>query len=239
MILDKKEQNDFLCIAHRGAMGYEPENTLLSIRKALELKASWIEIDVHFIDNHLMVIHDDVIDHPKESKINIYGKKFDFLRSINVGKEQKIPILEEVLNLVDRKANLNIELKGDFTASPVCELIVDYVENYGWNYDNFLLSSFKYNELETAREILSNIPIGLLTRERKFACFDKARSLGACYLNVSIDILTDDVVKKAHDNNLKVLVYTVNSPEELMMVQKTGADGVFTNYIDLCINNSR
>lgn len=52
------QKNNLLCISHRGAMGHAPENTLSSIRKALELGAPCIEIDVHYVDEHLLVFHD-------------------------------------------------------------------------------------------------------------------------------------------------------------------------------------
>ena len=79
-----------LIIGHRGAMGHEPENTILSIEKAIRLGASWVEIDVQFVDGHLVVFHDDRLDRTTDGTGLISEKTWDYLRSLDAGKGQKI-----------------------------------------------------------------------------------------------------------------------------------------------------
>ena len=119
---------DFLCIGHRGAMGHAPENTLLSVTKALDLGVKWIEIDVYFIDKELVVIHDDRLERTTDGIGYVQEQSLDYLRSLDAGKGEKIPLLREIFDLIDGRAGINIELKGVNTAEPVVKLIRKYLK---------------------------------------------------------------------------------------------------------------
>lgn len=80
-----------LCIGHRGAMGHAPENTLLSMQKALELGAPWIEFDVYLVDGHLMVIHDKTLDRTTNGRGNVMDQTFAYLRTLDAGRGQNPP----------------------------------------------------------------------------------------------------------------------------------------------------
>ena len=99
-------------IGHRGASGYEPENTLRSFEKALELGCSWIELDVHVVGDQLVVIHDDDLSRTTDGFGLVSTSSFNYLRSLNAGKGEQVPILQEVLDLVGQRCRVNIELKG-------------------------------------------------------------------------------------------------------------------------------
>ena len=74
----------------------------------------------------------------------------------------------------------------------------------------------------------------MLTDKQDSTVFEIAGSLQAAFLNISLEIAEKEIIRKAHENGLRVLVYTVNSPDELIRVQQLGADGVFTDYVDVC-----
>src|SRR6056297_2287931 len=102
-----------LKIGHRGAMGYEPENTLRSFKKAIELNVDMVELDVYVCSSgELVVIHDDKVDKTTNGKGYVSEKSFDELRKLDAGMGEKIPTLQEVLDLIDKRAKVNIELKG-------------------------------------------------------------------------------------------------------------------------------
>src|SRR4051812_8026661 len=136
-----------LCIGHRGACGHEPENTLRSIRRALELGAQGIEVDVHFVGGEIIVIHDAKLDRTTNGKGYVARKSFAYLRSLDAGKGERIPTLREVFETVGRHAFINIELKGRRTAEPVARLIAEFVASRGRQYKDFLVSSFNRREL--------------------------------------------------------------------------------------------
>src|SRR5262245_29681827 len=121
----------FLCIGHRGARGYEPENTLLSFRKALALGAPCIELDVFAVGGQLVVFHDDRLERTTNGKGFLLEHSFEELRRLDAGKGEKIPTLSEVFAAVDRRAGINIELKGRNTAKPVADF-VSRMRTEGW-----------------------------------------------------------------------------------------------------------
>ncbi len=200
---------NFLIIAHRGAMGYAPENTLRAIKKALQLDNDCIEIDAHFIDQHLLVIHDNTLERTTNGKGSIYSKTFSQLRQLDAGQGEKIPTLEEVCNLINKKLCINIELKGKNTALPVSILIQKYLRQ-GWNIKHFLVSSFHYEELALFHQLVPECPIGVLTTEASQECITLAVKLEAQFINPCLECVTEDFVKQCHRENLKVLVYTVS-----------------------------
>ena len=132
-----------LCIGHRGAKGYMPENTLPSFQYAMDLGCDWLELDVYSVEDELLVIHDKRVDRTTDGHGLIEELKLDYLRSLDAGNGAKIPTLTEVLDLVNGKCGINVELKGRNTALPVSELL----SNYAWSAEKVLLSSFDHEEL--------------------------------------------------------------------------------------------
>ena len=151
----------FLCIGHRGAMGHAPENTLLSLKKALEMGAPCVEVDVYFVDGHLLVFHDDRLERTTNGFGYLADHDFEYLRSLDAGEGERIPTLREVFETVGLKAGVNIELKGPGTARPVVELIADF-RGKGWHNDLILVSSFNHRELEMVRCLDPSVRLGAL-----------------------------------------------------------------------------
>jgi glycerophosphoryl diester phosphodiesterase len=228
-------QSHFLCIAHRGASGHEPGNTIPAIRKALELGARAIEIDIHYVQNELLVTHDTFIPDPLKGTIDITRCSFEQIRTINVGKGQTVPTLEEVLTVVNAGAYVNLELKGRGTARPVCELIRHFVNERQWPEGLFVLSSFDIGELEIARSINPDIGIGVLFDRKDVDFVRLAARVRALFIGVALEIIGPGLIKTAHDKNLKVLVYTVNGRENIIRIKSMGADGVFTDFPEQCV----
>jgi len=145
-------------IGHRGASGYEPENTLIAFEKAIELNVDGIELDVHLCsDGELIVIHDETIDRTTNGKGVV--NKFTALEL----KKYGIPTLIEVFDLVNRRCFINIELKGIETAKPVNDLINHYISDKKWKINDFLISSFDWNMLEKIQLLNPKIRICVLT----------------------------------------------------------------------------
>ena len=218
----------FLCIGHRGARGHEPENTLRSVRRALELGAHGVEIDVRFVDGELVIIHDATLDRTTNGHGDISRKSFAELRALDAGQGERIPTLREVFETVDRRAFINIELKGRRTAGPVGALIAEFVERRGWRYEDFVVSSFYRTELRAVSD--SRIPIALLlTRPSRLYALS-AWSVRAGALNPALRFVTQRFVEDAHRRGLKVFVYTVNEPADIARMREWGVDGVFTDF---------
>jgi len=228
LIAVSKSISEFLCIGHRGARGHEPENTLLSIRRGLELGAKAIEIDVWNVEGELVVIHDSRLERTTNGKGAVFRKTFSYLRSLDAGKGERIPTLREVFETVDRRAMVNVELKGRRTAEPTLRLIEEFVIFHGWKYDDFLVSSFNRKELRVITD--PRIRIGLLlTRPSRFFGLS-ARRVRACTVNPAYRWVSAKFVQDAHRQGLLVFPYTVNEATDIQRMRELGVDGVFTDY---------
>ena len=126
--------HNMICIGHRGASGYAPENTLEAFELAISMHCPWVELDVYAVEDELLVIHDDTLERTTNGRGRVMQTPLAALRSLDAGKGQQIPTLSEVIELIDHRAGINIELKGEHTALPVNRLLADYRER-GWHAD--------------------------------------------------------------------------------------------------------
>jgi glycerophosphoryl diester phosphodiesterase len=220
-------------IGHRGARGYEPENTLRSFKKALELKVDAVEFDVHICKSgEIVVVHDEKVDRTTNGKGFVAEKTFSELRKLDAGKEEKIPLLNEVLDLINRRVKVNIELKGDGTVKPVSNLIDEYVKKKNWKYSDFLVSSFEHIWLEDIKKINPRISIGVLIEKNLNQGLKVAEMIKAYSVNPDLKLVNKKFVENAHEKGMKVFVWTVNKKEDIEKMKSFGVDGIFSDYPD-------
>ncbi len=223
--------NNFLCFGHRGASGYEPENTLSSFEKAIELGCNWIELDVYAVDGELLVIHDDSLERTTNGKGNVMDSGLAYLRNLDAGEGQKIPTLKEVANLIDKRCGINIELKGPDTAEPVSAFLKELCGS-GWDKEQFLVSSFYHAELAKSAKTFRR---GALFYKKVADYFERTDKLGAYSINLPLKLAKKPLVEKAQAHGLKVFVYTVNKPTDIKRMITVGVDGVFCDFPDRVI----
>jgi glycerophosphoryl diester phosphodiesterase len=221
-----------LNIGHRGASGYEPENTLRSFSRALTMNIDAIELDVHLTkDKKLVVIHDNSVKRTTNGKGWVRNLTLKELKKLDAGLDEKIPTLKEVFDLVNKKVFINIELKGKGTAKPVARLIEQYTKK-GWWYNHFVISSFNFKELEDFYKINKKVRIGVLFERNPNDFFKKAALINAYSINFPMPLVTKKYVEKAHKQSLKLLVWTVNTKKDITRMKKLKVDGIFTNFPD-------
>lgn len=219
--------NSILKIGHRGAKGYEPENTLISFQKAIDLNVDGIELDVHLSsDGKIMVIHDETIDRTT----NEIGFVKNFTSSQL--KELEIPTLIEVLDLVNRNCFANIELKGIGTAKPVVDLLANYISYKNWNYIDFLVSSFDWKMLEEAQLLNPKIRIGVLTEESIDDALAFAKKIKAVAIHPNYKLLTKENVDLMQENGFEVFTWTVNSFEDIQKIKSFNVNGIISDFPD-------
>ena len=225
-----------LCIGHRGAMGHAPENTLASFRKALELGVPCVELDVQNVDGNLVVFHDDRLERTTDGKGYLATHSFEQLRTLDAGTGEKIPTLTEVFDLINKRAGVNIELKGPNTARPVAKFIAG-LRQQGWHDNLILVSSFNHRELETIKQLDPTIKLGALFVGLPVDDAEFAVRLGAYSVNPSLEFVDRRFVNYAHSHGLRVFVFTVNHPEDISRMRELGVDGVFTNFPERVLQN--
>ncbi|MBU2576494.1 MAG: glycerophosphodiester phosphodiesterase [Nanoarchaeota archaeon] len=221
-----------LKIGHRGVASYAPENTLASIRKALELGVDMVELDVRFCKTgEVVVIHNKKVNRTTNGRGLVSEKTLTELKELKINKTEKIPTLAEVLNLINRKCKVNIELKGAGTPEPISKIVKAYVKN-GWSYNDFLVSSYNFSMLEEIRKINPRIQIGLLMEKAPKEIIGLARELKAYSINPRLKYITKKFVDDAHKGGLKVFVYTVNKLKDIEKMKGMGVDGIISDFPD-------
>ena len=225
-----------LKIGHRGASGYEPENTLIAFQKAIDLKADGIELDVHLSsDGVLVVIHDETIDRTTNGKGEVNKMTLQELKSFTSENKQKIPTLIEVFDLVNRRCFINIELKGIGTSKPVNELINHYILDKNWNNNDFLISSFDWKMLEEFHLLNPKIRVGVLTEEAIEEALAFAKKIKAFSIHPDYQLLSKENVALLHENGFEVFTWTVNSKEAIQKIKSFHVNGIISNFPDRII----
>jgi glycerophosphoryl diester phosphodiesterase len=213
-----------IIIGHRGAMGYEPENTLRSFQKALDLNVDMIEFDVHLCaSGEIVVIHDEKINRTTDGKGLVAEKSLAELKELDAGKGKHIPTLEEVLDLIDGRVKVNIELKGDNTAKAVSKVIKEYEST------DLVVSSFNHEELKKFHELSPEIKIAVLVDDVKEEHIDLARELKAISINPDIERIDNKVIERVHRKGFKIIVWSFNDIKD---TNGLNFDGAFLNYPD-------
>jgi len=225
--------SEFILFAHRGASGYEPENTLSAFEQALTMGARWIELDVYAVEGELLVIHDDRLERTTNGTGFVMDKGLAYLRNLDAGKGQKIPFLREVFDLISDRSGINIELKGPETAAPAAALIAAAITAGRMTAEQFIVSSFNHKELLHFKTVYPEIRIGVLVSGGPWRYVRFAEKTGAYAVHTGLNMVNRKFVASAHRRGLKLFVYTVNTREDLERMQDMGVDGVFTNYPDL------
>lgn len=219
-------------IAHRGASGLAPENTLKAIRLALALGAQAIEIDVQQADGELWVFHDRRLERCTNGGGVLTAQSRDYLAGLDAGEGEPIPTLWQVMEAIAGKAELHIELKGAHTADEVARLTRRAEAQLGFAPAHWVVSSFHHPELARFAALRPEIRLGALTATIPFTLAAFAAELGAWSLNCDVDFVDAALVMDAHRRGLKVLVYTVDHTADLAALVAIGVDGIFTNRPD-------
>lgn len=225
--------NQPLNIGHRGARKLAPENTLESFQKALDLKVDGVELDVHLTaDGELVVFHDKKLKRMTDGKGKLCNHSLSDLKKLKIYKTYEIPTLREVLDLIDRRCLVNIELKGKNTAVATVKLIQEYIDAYKWEYDDFIVSSFDYQMLHDVVNLDSNIQIAVLTKNDIYFTIEVAKNLNAKYINAHWWRLNSGVLKHMQDLGFKVIAWTVNKPKYIKILKYLNIDGIITDFPD-------
>ncbi|MEL1242549.1 glycerophosphodiester phosphodiesterase [Flavobacterium flavipallidum] len=220
-------------IGHRGAKGYEPENTLKSFQKAIDLDVDGIELDVHLsADNELMVIHDETIDRTTDGKglVSKYTRKE--LQNFTIENQYHIPTLTEVFELVNKKCFINIELKAFGTATKTAALIEKYISEKNWNYSHFIISSFNWDLLTEIRAINSKIPIAVLTETDIEQALAFAKKIQAKAINPDFQLLDLNTVQEIQKLEFDVIPWTVNEPNDIKQIKSFNVNGIISDFPD-------
>lgn len=221
-------------IGHRGAYGYEPENTLLSISRAIELGADMVEFDVFVLPTgEIILMHDDRVDRTTNGYGITLDMSFDELRQLDAGKGERIPTLQEVIDLVDKRVPVNIEIKNAGSAAAVAAVIKQYMKR-GWKPDRFVVASYNHPELHAFKKLVPLVKIVALLYSVPLDYAAFCEPLQAEIVAPATDIVTPEFVADAHKRGLLLYAWVWQPvfEEETRRLHAMGVDGLYTDYID-------
>lgn len=220
-----------LVIGHRGACGYAPENTLASFTKALELNVDMIELDVHqCASRELVVIHDSTVDRTTNGTGAVVQKTYEQLSQLNAGDGQKIPTLPEVLDLVDRKAAIDIEIKDVHATDAVGALLTQYVETQGWHWSDFLVTSFDFDVLLYLKNKFPHIQRAPVLETYSHTSDASIKEIGGTIVVIEYTQVNRGVIDDFHRKNISVFVFTVNNATIAQRFRQIGVGGIISDY---------
>ncbi|NPA96120.1 MAG: glycerophosphodiester phosphodiesterase [Crenarchaeota archaeon] len=220
--------NRFIFIAHRGASAYEPENTLRSFKRAIEMGADAIEFDVRITkDGSAVVIHDEDLKRVASADAKVRELTVSELKRYLVYGTEPIPTLEEVLDEIGGKLPLFIEIKDiEVTSKVVSELKKRGLINEA------IVISFHEEALRIARSEDSSILTGLISARRNIGIRDIVKHRVNAFLPRH-DVVTPRLVRECHAHGLRVYAWTVNDPSIAMKMISYGVNGIATDKPDL------
>lgn len=226
-----------LVIAHRGGRVWAPENTLEAFRKSLALGVDGIELDVQrCASGEIVVIHDQDVSRTTNGVGLVQDITLSELKRLDAGswfgpdfKGERIPTLNEVLDLIEGKVVLNIEVKNTPIEYPgIEEDLISLLEDYP-NPHTLIVSSFDHSLIEKFNGVSREYDLAVLCDALLVGIGDYAHRLKAKYWHPCFDSVRDDAVNEAHRAGLKVNAWTVNAQRDWLHAIKMNIDGIVTD----------
>jgi len=230
-------------IAHRGASGYAPENTISSVMMAKELGIKWVEFDVMLSAcGEPVIIHDVKINRTTNGRGRVHQMTYDELSQFDAGswfsssyKDHKIPSLKAMINcLKDNGLRAVIELKPypgqeQLTAKKTFDLILDV---WPQGLEHIIFASFQIDALKAIRQCCDKQAIGYGIHRWHRNWLDDIKALGCVSVHVNHWILNQRRTKALKGTGAHLLSYTVNNPKRALKLFKWGIDGIFSDFPD-------
>lgn len=199
----------------------------------MELKVDAIELDVHICKSgELVVIHDFTIDRTTNGSGIVGDLTLSELRKYKIANKYEIPTLLEVLDLIDQKCMVNIELKGKHTALKVSDTIESYVHQKNWTYEKFLVTSFEKDELFMMYQINPKIILGVLTETSVLQAIEWASAFFAKVVLPHFSLLTFENVLEIQNLGFEVFTWTVNDFDTIKKMKTYGVQGIISDCPD-------
>ena len=225
-----------LVIAHRGASGELPENTLPAFERAIELSADMIETDLHLSRDGVVVIHHDAELRRLGGDGEIRDRTAGELALLNAAPgspvAERMPTLLDVLDGFGDRVEFNLELKVG-TRGPYAgleDLVLREVDARGL-MPRMLFSSFDDGVLERLRARSPRARLAVLVAAKRPAgIFKRAARVGAEAINPQCFLVDAKLVETAHAAGLAVYPYTANELPEMTRLLDCGVDGIITNF---------
>ena len=230
-------------IAHRGASGTAPENTLAAFRRAVELGARFIETDLHLSrDGEIVAIHDPTLDRTTNGHGPVMAHSLKELRDLDAGSwfapefaKEKLPTLDEILSFAGTAdVNLYLEIKSQ-SGYGIERALVSALRGRA-EAMRVVVFSFDPHALELVRRLDRVTMTGLLWDDDPAEAVERAMHIGARQIAPRGDRISRELVAEAHTNGLQVVTWTINEPALIRALASAGVDGIMSDYPDRIVS---
>lgn len=232
-------------VAHRGASGYAPENTIAAFDLAVDMKADYIEIDVQRSkDGELVLIHDTTVNRTTNGTGRVGELTLEQLRKLDAGSwfgsefaGELIPTFDEILDRYRGKIGILVELKAPELYPGIEEQVAEALKKRNMDKpknNKIIIQSFNFESVKKVNELLPRIPIGVLTSNRAHTTLEALQEFStyADWFNPSYGIVTKEMVEQVHALGMKIGSWTVRTPEAADFLFEMGVDAIITDYPD-------
>ena len=229
----------FLKIAHRGASGTAPEHTRAAFVRALELGVDMIEMDLQLSrDGYLVVIHDHDLQRTTNGQGPVREHTLEEMKRLDAGSwfdpkfsGETVMTLEDVIDVVGRRAMLNLEIKSPPSDWSNTALKTVAVLSHSGILGTTVISCFEMQALRKVREISPSARLGILWQHPDWTdAWGWVRELAAWSFHPWAQVVDAAGVREAHRHGLRVLTWTVNELDEIERVVGAGVDGVMSDF---------
>ena len=210
-------------VGHRGARRVEPENTLRAVRAGMAC-ADYVEVDVRLSHDGIpIVMHDSRLDRTTNGTgpVNEYTAKE--LKTLDAGRGEQIPTLEEVCSLVAGRCGLILEIKEPGSEDPVCSVLSRNMP------EHLYIVSFHPESIVSVQTLLPGVKTGIIYGRALADLPGAAAGLGVHAILMESELLTLDLIMECRKRNLVTISWTLNSPEEFREAADLGIDGIVTD----------
>ncbi|WP_274362139.1 glycerophosphodiester phosphodiesterase [Paenibacillus thermotolerans] len=232
-------------VAHRGAAGYAPENTMASFELALTMNADWIELDVHLSkDGELVVIHDETVDRTTDGTGLIKDLTVAELQALDAGRwfsekyaGERIPLLRDVMELCRGRMGALIEIKMPWLYPGIERKLARELHSLRMpepEHPGMIVQSFDRDSMRRFREADADAAVGILVGRPEDVTDELLAEYAAFanYVNPCIPLVSEESVSRIHSCGFKAFAWTVRSPGEVGPLLEAGVDGIITDYPD-------
>ena len=206
-------------IGHRGARAVEPENTLRAMKTGMTC-ADYIEVDVRLSCEGIPVImHDPMLDRTTNGTGPVNAHTLEELKSLDAGRGESIPTLEEVCRLVSGRCGLFVEIKEPGSEEAISRVIREF------GLKDLFVVSFHQESIIAALAHLPGVRTGIIVSKDTASLPGAAQELGIDAVLPKFALLNDALIAEYHARDLLVVSWTLNTPEEFMVAAHLGIDG--------------
>lgn len=225
-------------IAHRGASGEFPENSLLAFEQAILQGCDGIEFDVqyHQASGEFILLHDSYLSYGNK-KVHFNQLPLTAMLNPSPYLAHHLCTLLDALQCINKQCLINIELKspsqGPLLLNEI-NMLKQLIEQAKYDnlitYQQIIISSFNHHALACLAEKFPQVATAALIASCPLNYAEFCLGLKVTKLNLSIECLNIEIIKDAHRRGLKVWVYTVDHPEQIQQCINYQVDGIFTNF---------